>query len=97
MRTCYRCGSEIATTQRVLKDDECEHCGQDLHCCRNCRFHDPALSNQCSEPQADLVIDKERANFCEFFAFAERASRPGRAPTEAETARETWRKLFKDG
>ncbi len=25
------------------------------------------LNNQCAEPQADPVLDKERANFCDFF------------------------------
>jgi len=96
MRYCFRCGSEISGTQRVLKDQECPGCGQDLHCCRNCRFHDPGLSNQCSEPQADLVVDKERSNFCEFFAFAQRGGPPGKRVSEAESARETWKKLFKD-
>jgi hypothetical protein len=104
MRTCYRCGGEIPTTQRVLRDEECPHCAQDLHCCRNCRFHDPAVSNQCAEPQADYVVDKERANFCEFFAFQQKGaaltSRPqeagSRGRSQTETAREAWRKLFRD-
>ena len=38
-----------------------------LHCCRNCRFHDAAAHNQCREPQADWVKEKEMANFCDYF------------------------------
>ncbi len=96
MRHCFRCGGQIPGTARVLKDDECEHCGQDLHCCRNCRFYEPPASSQCAEPQADLVIDKERSTFCEFFAFADRSVAPGRGVSQGESAREAWRKLFKD-
>jgi hypothetical protein len=30
-------------------------------------FHDPSCDNQCREPQADRVLEKERANFCDYF------------------------------
>jgi len=94
MRTCYRCGAEVAGDDPVLRDAECEHCAQDLHCCRNCRFHEPGASNQCSEPQAEWVVDKERANFCEYFAFANRPAprTPGGGPA---SARDQWDRLFK--
>jgi hypothetical protein len=96
MRYCFRCGGEIPGDQRVLREDECPHCSQDLHCCRNCRFHEPAVSNQCSEPQADYVSDKERANFCEFFAFAESTAARGPRPGEGQKAKDIWNRLFKD-
>jgi hypothetical protein len=38
--------------------------------CRNCSFFAPGSHNDCREPGAEPVTDKERANFCEFFAFA---------------------------
>lgn len=95
MRTCFQCGQEVPAERKVLREDECPHCSSDLHACRNCRFHDPASSNQCSEPQADWIADKERANFCEFFDFAERsASRVGAA--DSVSARDRFRKLFRD-
>lgn len=95
MRCCFRCGAEIPGDQRVLREDECPHCSQDLHCCRACRFYDPAVSNQCREPQADYVADKERANFCDLFAFAEGRG-AGSAAGETDRARALWKELFKD-
>ncbi|MFQ5877065.1 MAG: hypothetical protein ACE5JH_05170 [Acidobacteriota bacterium] len=76
MRACYACGGEIPDDRKILREEECPHCSRDLHCCLNCRFHDPAVSNQCSEPQAEPVLDKERANFCEYFSFAGTPGRP---------------------
>jgi hypothetical protein len=28
---------------------------------------DPKAYNECNEPQADRVLEKERANFCDYF------------------------------
>ena len=66
---CHSCGETIALAlgDAVGRQDVCARCDSDLHCCRNCRFFDPAKSNQCSEPQAEWVSDKERANFCGYF------------------------------
>ncbi len=68
-RVCYRCGTPVATVERIGRRDTCWQCGSDLHCCRNCAFHDPAYHNQCQETQAERQVDKEAGNFCEFFAF----------------------------
>jgi len=45
----------------------CRTCHAQLHVCRMCEFFDPHLANQCREPVADFVQDKERANFCGYF------------------------------
>lgn len=68
-RSCHRCGAGIGALERVGRRDVCLSCGADLHCCRNCEFHDPARHNQCREPQAERQVDKERGNFCEYFRF----------------------------
>lgn len=47
--------------------DECEKCSADLHVCKNCRFYDEASYNECKEPAADVVREKESSNFCDFF------------------------------
>ena len=47
--------------------DECDKCGADLHCCRCCRFFDPGSYNQCKEPSAELVREKDRRNLCDYF------------------------------
>jgi hypothetical protein len=95
MRRCFQCGQEIAADRTIARDEECPHCSSDLHCCRNCRFYDTAVSHQCREPQADWVIDKVRANFCEFFSFIEGA-RPQAAQEDTTSARDRFNKLFRD-
>ena len=95
MRACFQCGEEIAADQMILREDECPHCSSDLHCCRNCRFYDPAVSNQCREPQAEWVTEKDKANFCEFFVFSD-STGPRAAARKAPSARERFNRLFRD-
>lgn len=39
-----------------------------MRVCRNCTFFAPGAHGDCREPAAERVVDKERANFCEYFA-----------------------------
>jgi hypothetical protein len=64
---CFHCGREISVKERVGFRDECPQCDRRLHACLNCGFYDPAYNNQCRETQAERVVDKDRANFCEYF------------------------------
>ena len=68
---CFNCGSEIELTQdkRVGRRDECPSCSSDLHVCLNCKHYDQTAYNQCREPQAERVLDKDRSNFCDYFEF----------------------------
>lgn len=68
---CVACGSDLGRVERVGRRDACPRCEVDLHACRQCRLHDPALANACREPQAERVVDKTRSNFCDYFAPAE--------------------------
>ena len=45
----------------------CLKCGAELYACLMCRFHDPKLRDGCREERAEHVLEKGRANFCEFF------------------------------
>ncbi len=47
-------------------------CRADLRCCLNCQSYDPRVAEQCRERRAELVLDKEAGNFCEYFEFARR-------------------------
>lgn len=49
---------------RVRRKDSCPKCVADMHACKNCRFFSPTAHNQCHEPIAEYVSDKERSNFC---------------------------------
>lgn len=64
---CFHCGHEIFYVDRVAIREECEKCKSDVHCCRNCKFYDAKVYNECREPQAEVVREKERANVCDYF------------------------------
>jgi hypothetical protein len=41
-----------------------------MRCCFNCRFFELGAYNQCREPQAERVLEKDRSNFCDYFSAA---------------------------
>lgn len=90
VEACWRCGAAIEAGTRVGRRETCLHCGSDLHCCRNCRFHDPTMHNECREPQAERQVDKERGNFCDWFSLGGQAA----AGDKAATARARLDALF---
>lgn len=94
MKLCHACKKELSIGREVGRRDECPFCGADLHCCLNCKFYDPAAPKQCREPQAELVRDKVKANFCDYFAFTDSAA-SGPAAGEADKTRKSLDDLFK--
>jgi hypothetical protein len=69
---CYKCGAALSETFKVMvgRSDTCSKCMADIRCCKMCSFYDPKSYNECREPQADRVADKEKANFCDYFKIA---------------------------
>jgi hypothetical protein len=68
MLRCYRCHKEISLVSPfAAKHELCPYCSSALHCCLNCLYYDEFSPNKCSEPAADWVPDKAKANFCQFF------------------------------
>lgn len=63
---CWHCGIELGAAD-YGRETHCLACGKATRVCRNCRWYDPGRANQCQEPMAEKVQDKERANYCEFF------------------------------
>jgi hypothetical protein len=82
---CHACGHrlDVAGSERIGFAEVCEACSADLHCCANCAHHDASAYNECREPGAERVSDRERANRCEYF----RPGDPGADGTR-EDARE---------
>lgn len=64
---CFNCSKEIALSGIVGRRDECPQCRADVHVCKNCEHYDPKVYNECRETSADVVREKDRANFCDFF------------------------------
>ena len=65
---CWQCGASLADEPLPLSTyAECRNCRAALHVCRLCRFDNPNLRSDCDEPRAESVIDREKANFCDWF------------------------------
>lgn len=80
---CSACQSEIplAAGETVGFRDSCDRCHADLRACTNCTHHDASAYNECREPSAERILDRERANRCEWF-------RPASASASAEEAQQ---------
>lgn len=65
---CWNCGENLDDTPLpISRQAACPKCFNELHCCRLCRHYDSAESIRCLEDRADPPLQKENANFCEFF------------------------------
>ena len=95
---CWKCGNEqifeVKVGVKVGRKDECPHCGADLHVCKNCNLYQPALHNQCREPNAEWVTDRDRRNFCDYFSLNSAVS-TGIKTNRAQDARTKLDQLFK--
>lgn len=80
---CWHCGGELRGAD-YARENRCPGCQKATHACRNCRFFAPGRPNACLEPLVEPVLDKERANFCDYFEPTDKTSaQPGQAtPTD---------------
>ncbi len=76
---CFSCGETLEFVDRVGFREECTQCNEDCHVCRNCEFYDANAYNECRESSADVVREKGRANYCEYFQANSSAKRRGSA------------------
>lgn len=65
---CPACGKTVSVAEPVGRRETCPLCSADLHACVNCTHYDPGAYNGCREPQADRVVEKNTANFCDYFS-----------------------------
>ncbi len=78
---CFNCQKtiEVILGVPIGRRDECDSCGADVHVCKNCVHYDRSAYNECKEPQADFVKEKDRANFCDYFTPSDRKGTAGTA------------------
>ena len=68
---CYKCGFLLTfPSDTVGFKEECQKCHSDVHCCKACKFYDANSYNECKEPVADRIVDKEKSNFCDYYKFS---------------------------
>lgn len=89
---CRSCSRRSDFDGPIPRRATCPGCGVDLRCCRHCRHWDVDAYNECSEPSSDRVLDKEAANFCDWFQAASSGSNAGAA--EEGSAVDALEKLF---
>jgi hypothetical protein len=66
---CHACGGEMDFIVKVGREDHCDHCGADLHCCKNCKWYEPGANNDCREDSNVYIPDREKSNFCHLFEY----------------------------
>lgn len=82
---CWSCGTRLQSLD-YQRESECPSCHKPTHVCRNCRFYEPGRPNDCQEPIAEPVRDKQRANFCDYLEPSSRAYQPGADPDQLRAA-----------
>lgn len=70
---CYNCQASLSLASNIdiSRNEECENCYSNLRCCKMCSFYDKTSYNECREPTANRIVEKEKANFCDFFKMGE--------------------------
>lgn len=92
--SCAFCRNVLNISGTVGRRDTCPHCNRDLHSCRQCRFYDLGAYNECREVSAERIVDKDRANFCDFFGLRGSKGSSGSADKTRE-AKKALEALFK--
>ncbi len=76
---CYKCDHvlDLSEETKIYRQDECDKCSAYIHCCKMCVYYDEHSYNECREPIAQRIVDKEKANFCDNYKL-----RPGGDPKQ---------------
>lgn len=91
---CVFCGNLVHIEGKVIRQDTCPHCNRDLRCCKQCNFYDPSAYNECREVSAERILEKERANFCDYY-LPRGSQEAGGSLNRTKEAKEALEALFK--
>ena len=94
MPSCANCGARYEAP--IYRNTLCQECGKELKTCRNCRHFSPGAANSCHEPVSEPVLDKDRANFCDWFTPASDAGAGKDENDGKDNARQAFADLFGD-
>lgn len=90
---CFKCQTELDVVEPISRKEECPKCRNDVRVCANCQQYDPKVYNECREPQADRILEKERSNLCDFFKLKSGSSS---VQSDRDRLREQAEALFKN-
>ena len=67
---CYKCHAELTILphQTITRSEACPKCLTSIRCCMMCIHYDKNSYNECRESVAERAVDKEKANFCDFYS-----------------------------
>ncbi len=94
MKKCHKCLKDLEIKTPVGRREICPFCGSDLYCCLNCVHYYIGAYNDCREPQAERVIEKDRSNYCDFFVFRD-SEIGGKGKDPGESVKTKMESLFK--
>ncbi|GHU69250.1 hypothetical protein FACS189450_01750 [Spirochaetia bacterium] len=96
---CWYCGSSVTIEEPLGRSLRCDECGKDLRSCRNCRFYLPGSRGDCGESSAEPPLEKETANFCDWFSLNPKYRSPTAGQkkdrSKAASAKSAFDDLFK--
>jgi len=93
MRVCTFCGTILDRDIKIGRSSVCPNCQKDLKICLNCIFYSKDAHWNCRESISELVRDKDKSNFCDYFKLKE--SQGSKMPPDKQNqAKEDFFKLF---
>jgi hypothetical protein len=93
---CWFCGNPVTDEEPLGRSLRCTDCGRDLRSCRNCRFFLAGSRGDCAEAKAEMVGDKERGNFCDWFSLNPQFRSAGAGESKARANETKARSAFDD-
>lgn len=92
---CPKCGKnhEDYPANRIPFRAVCDRCLAYLHSCKNCKFYQPGLPNDCRVPETDPIADREASNLCEEFSLL---LSPPKTSSDNDAAKKKFNSLFGD-
>jgi hypothetical protein len=85
LAVCWHCKTPLPSD--IGRSTACIDCQKDVRICLNCRFHDSHSYNECQESQAERVLDKEKATFCDYFSTTNKKSKKSSKPHSNQPAK----------
>lgn len=82
---CWKCGKKLEDpVGQIPFRATCDHCHAYLHVCKNCRYYQPGLPNDCKIPDTPRISDREASNFCDEFSLNKEGKREEYSSERAE-------------
>src|SRR5689334_15348304 len=95
MPACHKCGRGLNADADYGRQDTCQGCRNPTRVCLNCKNYDKSQYNDCSEPAAERVVEKEKSNFCDYFKPSEKTDGAASGLSARELAIKAAEDLFK--